>query len=143
MIDLDCEVEILTTENEESDAPPELESVNGNGSGDEQPDNVLDHLLDAEEDEEEGDDDEQRLEASSTPTPPPSLPPQQLQLPNHESNDNQLAVATIQPTTPPKETSLSKRKKRYSEDIPNSLKEPEKRISRSGRQVSIHYNIYH
>ena len=122
MTDLDCEVEILSTENEESDAPPELESVNGD---DEQSDNVLDHLLDGEEE------DEPLLQRQiSPPTPPPlSLSP------TNEPTDVQL-VAPVQPTTPPKEPPLPKRKKRYSEDIPNSLKEPEKRISRSGRQVS-------
>ena len=48
MIDLDCEVEILNTENEDSDdAPPELESVDGDheDQNDHTRDNVLDNLL--------------------------------------------------------------------------------------------------
>ena len=59
------------------------------------------------------------------------------------STPPEMPVEPSPPTPPPKPSSPKnsppkdqekKRKKRFSEDIPNSLKEPEKRISRSGRQ---------
>ena len=49
-------------------------------------------------------------------------------------------TSSITPKNSPPKDQDRKRKKRYSEDIPNSLKEPEKRISRSGRQENM-FNI--
>ena len=105
----------------DSDAPPELESVNG----DEQVPTVLENLLD--------DDTREATPVPETTLQPPSpfretTPPDPVPIPQKQSTPKE----SKNPSSPT--STERKRKKRYSEDIPNSLKEPEKRVSRSGRQ---------
>lgn len=96
----------------DSDAPPELESVNG----DEQATTVLENLLEDNTSE-------------ATPEPVGETTQPELSLPQKQSTPKEPTKSPTSPTSTER-----KRKKRYSEDIPNSLKEPEKRVSRSGRQ---------
>ena len=68
-----------------------------------------------------------------TPEPSPirqTNPPEPVNsFPQKQSTPKESTKSPTSPTSTER-----KRKKRYSEDIPNSLKEPEKRVSRSGRQ---------